>query len=218
VIGSGIAAQRLSPGQPGLDLLENSTATAAAIVAIILSIGSVSGAHLNPMISLADRLLGGMSWREVGTYWSAQLSGAIGGAVIANLMFNLPAVQISTKVRSSPGLLLGEAVATFGLLFVVFGIVRSGRAAAVPFAVGGYLAGAYWFTSSTSFANPAVAVARMLSDTFAGIAPRSVGPFVAAQVVGGLLAVVTIRVLYPAIAEVAGSVLMPHPAPEEAEA
>lgn len=214
VIGSGIAAQRLSPHAVGLELLENSTATAASLVAIILAIGPVSGAHLNPAISLADRLLGGMPWREVAAYWPAQLAGAIVGTVVANLMFNLPAIQISTKVRSAPGLWLGEAVATFGLLLVIFAIVRSGRVVAVPFAVGAYIAGAYWFTSSTSFANPAVAVARMFSNTFAGIAPGSLMPYLGGQFVGCLLAVLAIRLLYPSVAEAAGSVVMPHPQDE----
>lgn len=215
VVGSGIAAQRLSPHALGLELLENSTATAAALVAIILALGPISGAHLNPAISLADRLLGGMRWREVAAYWPAQLAGAVSGTAVANLMFSLPAIQISTKVRSAPGLWLGEAVATFGLLLVIFAIARSGRVLAIPFAVGAYIAGAYWFTSSTSFANPAVAVARMFSNTFAGIAPASLLPFLGGQLLGCLLAVLVIKLLYPTIAQAAGSVVMPHPHEEE---
>jgi glycerol uptake facilitator-like aquaporin len=210
VVGSGIAAQRLSPGNVGLQLFENSSATAGALVAIILALGPVSGAHLNPVVTLADRLFGGLSWRAAGTYWAAQVLGAIGGTVVANLMFSLPAVEVSTKVRSGGGLWLGEVVATFGLLLVIFGVVRSGRTTAVPFAVAAYIAGAYWFTSSTSFANPAVTLARTLSDTFAGISPGSAPAFIAAQLVGAGLAIVTVRALYPAIADVAARVVMPH--------
>jgi len=212
VVGSGIAAQRLSPNDVGLQLLENSTATGAALLAIILAIGPVSGAHLNPVVSLADRLLGGMSWSEAFTYWLAQLAGGIAGTIAANLMFSLAAVTISSKVRATPGLWLGEVVATFGLLLVIFGVVRSGRVSVAPFAVGSYIAGAYWFTSSTSFANPAVTVARMFSNTFAGITPASVLPFVTAQFVGALLAIGAVRLFYPKIAHVAADVVVPKEA------
>lgn len=198
VVGSGIAAQRLSPGQTGLMLLESSTATGAALVAIILALGPVSGAHLNPVVTLADRLLGsGAGWGECACYVVAQVGGAIAGVVLANLMFGLAPVQVSTHVRFGPALWLGEVVATFGLLLVIFGVVRSGRPSVASFAVGAYIAGAYWFTSSTSFANPAVAIARMLSDTFAGIAPGSVAPFIVAQLAGAALAGLTVRALYP---------------------
>jgi len=218
VIGSGIAAERLSPHDVGLQLLENAAATAAALLAIILAVGPVSGAHLNPIVTLADGFLGGISARDGLVYGLAQISGGVAGAIVANVMFSLPPVDISTKVRWGPGLWLGEVVATFGLLLVIFGGVRSGRNAAVPFGVGAYIGGAYWFTSSTSFANPAVTLARTLSNTFAGIAPASAGPFIVAQLVGGLLAVVAVRALYPAIAEVAAEVVVPHSAQAAAQA
>lgn len=210
VIGSGIAAQRLSPHDTGLALLENAVATGGALVAIILAVGSVSGAHLNPVVSLADALLGGLRWREVGTYLAAQVAGASVGAILANLMFSLPAVTISQHSRATPNLWLGEVIATFGLLLVIFGVARSGRAAMAPFAVGAYITGAYWFTSSTSFANPAVSLARTFSDTFAGISPASVPGFVVAQLVGAGLAVGTARFLWPDIAGVADVVVVPH--------
>src|SRR3954447_4031174 len=174
VIGSGIAAQRLSPGNVGLQLLENSTATAGALVALILAFGSVSGAHFNPVVSLADRWFGGLSSRDLGVYVVAQVLGGCLGAIAANLMFDLPAIDVSTKVRSGADLWFAEVIATLGLLLVIFGVVRAGRAALAPFAVAGYIAAAYWFTSSTSFANPAVTIARTLSNTFAGIDPASV--------------------------------------------
>lgn len=199
VVGSGIAAQRLSPGQPGLELLENALATAAALVAIILAVGPVSGAHLNPAVTLADAVFGGLPRREVPAYLVAQLGGAVTGTVVANLMFGEPAVAWSTTRRSGNGLWLAEAVATFGLLLVVFGVVRSGRASVAPFAVGAYVGGAYFFTASTSFANPAVTAARTLTDTFAGIRPASAPAFVACQLAGAAVAVAAVRVLYPVI-------------------
>ena len=188
VVGSGIAAERLSPDDVGLQLLENSVATAAALVALILAFGSVSGAHLNPVVTLAERLTHGTTTREAGAYAAAQVAGACLGAVLANAMFDLPAVSLSDHVRSSGPLWLGEVVATFGLVTVILGVVRAGRSEAVPFAVAGYIGAAYWFTSSTSFANPAVTIGRTLSDTFAGIAPSSVPAFVVAQVIGGVAA------------------------------
>jgi glycerol uptake facilitator-like aquaporin len=197
VVGSGIMAQRLTPGDVGLELLENSTATAAALVAIILAIGPVSGAHLNPVVSLADRLLGGLPWGETLAYWLAQFAGGLCGTVIANLMFSFPPFEISTRVRFGPEQWLGEVVATLGLVLIIFGVVRSGRTSVAPFAVGAYIGAAYWFTSSTSLANPAVTVARVITDTFAGIAPGSVVPFILAQLVAGVLAVLLIRRLYP---------------------
>ena len=210
VIGSGIAAARLSPGDVGLQLLENAAATAGALVAVILALGPVSGAHLNPVVTLADRVLGGMTSAEAVAYVGAQVAGGAVGAVAANLMFSLPAVGLSDTTRSSGGLWFSEVVATFGLLLVIFGVVRSGRPAVAPFAVGAYIGGAYFFTSSTSFANPAVTVARTLSDTFAGISPESAPPFVVAQVVGALLAVAAVRALYPTITEVASDVVVPR--------
>ena len=209
VIGSGIMASRLSPNDPGLELLENATATAAALVAIILAIGPVSGAHLNPVVTLADRFFGGLSNSEAAGYIGAQFAGGVTGATAANLMFSVPMVELSTTVRSSGGLWFAEVVATFGLLLVIFGVVRSGRGSAAPFAVGAYIGGAYFFTASTSFANPAVTVARALSHSFAGIDPSSVPPFVAAQLVGAGLAVLAILVLYPTVGTFAADVVVP---------
>ena len=215
VVGSGIAAERLSP-DVGLQLLVNALVSGAALTAIILAVGSVSGAHLNPVVTLADRVFGGLGNREAGTYVAAQVAGGVVGTVVANLMFSLPAVELSTKSRSSGGLWLGEVVATFGLALVIFGVVRSGRRTVVPFVVGAYVFAAVLFTSSTSFANPAVTVARALSDTFAGIAPASVAPFVLAQMAGGAFAVVVIRTLYPAMTEVAADVVLPRRDEEDA--
>lgn len=208
VVGSGIHAERLSPDDVGLQLLENSIATGAGLVALILAFGSVSGAHFNPVVSLAGRLLGGLTTGELIAYVPAQVAGGCVGAVAASVMFELDAVTWSTHSRSTGGLWLGEVVATFGLLMVVLGVVRSGRASAAPFAVGGYIAAAYWFTSSTSFANPAVTIGRTLTDTFAGIKPSSAPAFIAAQVVGGLLAVLLAKFLYPALP--AAELVVPH--------
>jgi arsenate reductase len=209
VVGSGIAAQRLSPGDIGLQLLENSTATGAGLVALILAFGSVSGAHFNPVVTLADLLLGGMSSRDGIWYVAVQMIGACAGAMVANLMFDLPAVTVSTHLRSSSGLWLGEVVATFGLLTVILGLTRTGRTSAAPYAVGAYIAAAYWFTSSTSFANPAVTVGRTLTNTFAGIAPSSVPAFVTAQIVGAVLGIGVARLLHPKLD--AADILLPHP-------
>jgi arsenate reductase len=212
VVGSGIAASRLSPDDVGLQLLENAAATAGGLVALILAFGPVSGAHFNPVVTLADAALGGLAWRDVPAYVAAQVVGAIGGAVLANSMFELDAVSWSSHARTSSGLWLGEVVATLGLLLVIFGVVRSGRSSAAPFAVGAYIGSAYFFTSSTSFANPAVTVGRAFTDTFAGIAPSSVPAFVACQVAGGVLAVLLVRALHPDIAAVADDVVVPHTA------
>ena len=211
VIGSGIAAQRLSPGQTGLQLLENAAATAAGLYAIILMFGPVSGGHFNPVVSFVDAAFGGLRWREAAAYLPAQAAGCIAGAVAANLMFALPAVTISAKHRATPAHFLSEIIATAGLLLVIFALARSGRGRSAPAAVGAYIGAAYWFTSSTSFANPAITIGRMFSDTFAGIAPSSVPPFIAAQVLGGVLAAGVIKALYPAItpAEAAG-IIVPH--------
>jgi arsenate reductase len=211
VIGSGIAAQRLSPGQTGLELLENAAATAAGLFAIILMFGSVSGGHFNPVVSFMDAAFGGLSWRDATAYLPVQVAGCIGGAVIANLMFALPAVSISTKHRATPAHFLSEVVATLGLILVIFALARSGRSRAAPAAVGAYIGAAYFFTSSTSFANPAITIGRMFSDTFAGIAPASAPAFIAAQIIGGLLALVVIRALYPAITPAqAADIIVPH--------
>ena len=188
VIGSGIAAQRLSPGQTGLELLENAAATAAGLFAIILMFGPVSGAHFNPVVSFVDAAFGGLRWREAAAYLPVQVAGCIAGAVAANLMFALPAVSISAKDRATPAHFLSEIVATAGLILVIFALARSGRAQAAAAAVGAYIGAAYFFTSSTSFANPAITVGRMFSDTFAGIAPASAPAFIAAQIIGGALA------------------------------
>ncbi len=211
VVGSGIAAQRLSPHQVGLELLENTAATAAALVAIIFAVGPVSGAHLNPVVTLVDRLFGGLRTRAAVAYVLAQFTGGTAGAVAANTMFGLPALSLSAHHRAAGPHLFAEAVATFGLVLVVFGVVRAGRGAVVPFAVGAYIAAAYWFTSSTSFANPAVTFSRMLSDSLAGIAPSSVPGFVGLELVGGVLGAACIAVLYPREREDAADVLLPHP-------
>jgi len=215
VIGSGIAAQRLSPTDVGLQLLENTAATAAALIAIILALGAVSGAHLNPVVTLVDRVLGGLTNGEATAYVLSQIVGGALGAVVANLMFDEAAVSWSTHQRATGAHLLGEVVATFGLVLVVFGVVRSGRAAAAPFAVAAYIAAAYWFTSSTSFANPAVTFARTMSNTFAGIAPSSAPGFVVAQLVGGGLGLACVLALYPGMATIAGDVVLPHRAEED---
>lgn len=219
VIGSGIAAEQLSPNDVGLQLLENALVTGAVLVALILALGPVSAAF-NPIVTLVERMLGAITTREAIAYIVAQLAGGFAGAVLANLMFELPAVSISDHARSGGGLWLGEVVATFGLVVVIFGVVRSGQKSTVAFAVGGYITAAYWFTSSTSFANPAAAFARMFSDTFAGISPASVPGFVAAQLVGGALALAAVRYLYPSAAVLAARLadldsLNPAPVPTE---
>jgi arsenate reductase len=213
VIGSGIAAQRLSPHDVGLQLLENALATGAGLVALILALGPVSGGHFNPVVTLADRFFGGVSTRQVAVYLPAQVIGGVVGAVVANLMFDLPAVSLSTTDRSGAGLWLSEAVATFGLVVLIFGLVRAGRAAMAPFAVGAYITAAYWWSSSTSFANPMIDLARTLSDTFAGIAPASVPMFLVAQLVGGAAAVAVVAALYPTVAAVADDVVVPKESP-----
>jgi glycerol uptake facilitator-like aquaporin len=210
VVGSGIAASRLSPDDTGLQLLENAAATAGGLVALILAFGPVSGAHFNPVVSLADAVFGGLDRRALPAYIAAQVGGAITGSIVANLMFELDAISWSQHARSTQGLWLGEVVATIGLLTVIFGVVRSGRTSAAPFAVGAYIGGAYFFTSSTSFANPAVTIGRAFSDTFAGIEPASVPVFLLCQLVGGGIAVVLIRALYPDVADVADDVIIPH--------
>jgi glycerol uptake facilitator-like aquaporin len=210
VIGSGIAAQRLSPDDVGLQLLENALATGAALAALILAFGPVSGGHFNPVVTLADRFFGGVSNRQVAVYLPAQLLGGAVGAVVANVMFDLPAVSISTTGRSAGGLWLSEAVATFGLVVLILALVRSGRAASAPFAIGAYITAAYWWSSSTSFANPMVDVARTLSDSFTGIAPSSVPMFLVAQLAGGAAAVALVAVLYPTVPSVADAALVPQ--------
>jgi arsenate reductase len=213
VIGSGIAAQRLSPSDTGLELLENSAATAAGLFAIILMFGPVSGAHFNPVVSLADAALGGISWRDAAAYLPAQVAGCVTGAVAANLMFGLSAVSVSVKHRASGAHALSEVIATAGLLLVIFALARTGRAATAPAAVGAYIGAAYWFTASTSFANPAITIGRMFSNTFAGIAPSSAPAFIAAQVGGGIAGVLIIRLLYPSLTPAQASrAVIPHEA------
>lgn len=197
VVGSGIAASRLSAGDAGLQLLENAAATAGALIGLILMFGAVSGAHFNPVVTLLDRALRTTTTRDTGLYVIAQVIGGCVGAVLANIMFELPAIELSTTERSSPALWLSEVVATVGLLVLIQGCVRTGRANVIPFAVGAWIGGAYWFTSSTSFANPAVTVARTLSDTFAGIAPASAPMFIVAQLIGAAVAYGLIRLFYP---------------------
>ena len=210
VVGSGIAASRLSPDDTGLQLLQNALVTGAGLVALILAFGPVSGGHFNPVITLADRVLGGVTNRQVAAYLPAQLAGGALGAVAANLMFDLPAVSISTTERSGGGLWLSEALATFGLVVLIFGLVRGGRAALAPFAVGAYITAAYFWSSSTSFANPMIDVARMLSDTFAGIAPSSVPVFVLVQLIGGAAGLAVVALLHPTVGAVAADAVVPH--------
>ena len=197
VVGSGIMAQRLSPSDIGLQLLENAIATGGILFILIATLGPVSGAQFNPVVTAADAWFGGLPKRDALPYMAAQVVGACAGAILANLMFGLAAVNISTHVRSGSSTLLSEVVATFGLLLVIFGLVRGGRSTWIPAAVASYIVGAYWFTSSTSFANPAVTIGRTLSDTFAGIAPVSVPGFVVAQCLGAAVAVAAVVVLWP---------------------
>jgi glycerol uptake facilitator-like aquaporin len=211
VVGSGIAAQQLSPHQVGLELLENALATAAGLYAIILMFGGVSGAHFNPVVSFVDAYFGGLPWRDAAAYLPVQVAGCIGGAILANVMFALPVVSISATHRASGPHFLSEIVATLGLLLVIFALARTRRSHLTPAAVGAYIGAAYFFTSSTSFANPAIAVGRMFSNTFAGIAPSSVPTFVAAEVIGGVVAVFAIMVLYPDLTrEEAADIMVPH--------
>ncbi|QWZ07911.1 aquaporin family protein [Nocardioides panacis] len=215
VVGSGIAAQRLSPDDVGLQLLENSTATFLGLTVLILLFGPVSGAHLNPVVSAADWFLGrrtrtGLSGADAAAYTVAQCVGAVAGAELANLMYQVPLTELSTKDRSGGHLLLAEVVATAGLVALVFALARTGRGMLAAPAVGAYIGAAYWFTSSTSFANPAVSLGRVFSDTFAGIAPGSVPGFVLAQLVGGAVAVGLVAWLYPHVGEAAGDVVVPH--------
>lgn len=220
VVGSGIAAERLSPDDVGLQLLENSTATVLGLTVLILMLGPVSGAHFNPVVSAADWWLGrragtGLAPRELGAYALAQVVGGVCGALLANVMFDVSS-DLSGKDRSSPHLWVGEVVATAGLVALIFALARTRRGAWAAPAVGAYIGAAYWFTSSTSFANPAVTVGRMFSDTFAGIAPASTPGFIVAQLAGGALGVVLVCVLYPDVAQVADEVVVPQHAPGRA--
>jgi arsenate reductase len=223
VVGSGIMAATLSPDDIGLQLLENSIATAFALGALILTFGPISGAHFNPVVSATDWLLGrpsrtGLTALQLAGYLVAQIAGGIAGSVLANLMFDLAAVTWSTKDRSGANLWLGEVVATAGLILLIFGLARSGRSAVAPAAVGAYIGAAYWFTSSTSFANPAVTIGRAFTDTFAGIAPASVPAFIVAQYIGAAIGVGLLVALYPYVGRAADRVVVAHhqdPAEEE---
>ncbi len=209
VVGSGIMAQRLSQGNQAIALLANTLATGAALACLIQALGPISGAHFNPAVSFADALRGGLPWREVPAYWSAQLLGAAAGVAVANAMFGLPAFFISHHARSGAGQWLGEFVATFGLLLVIWGCAKS-RSPSVGMAVAAYIVAAYWFTSSTSFANPAVTIARGLSDTFAGIRPQDAPAFVLAQFLGAASATLAFAWLSPIGRSGADAVLVSH--------
>jgi glycerol uptake facilitator-like aquaporin len=214
VVGSGIAAQQLSPNDVGLELLENSMATVFGLAALILMLGPVSGAHFNPVVSIADWALGrrrgaGLSLPDVGAYAVAQVAGGICGSLLVNVMFGV-GQHISTKHRASGGHLVGEIVATAALVALIFALVRSDRGAIAAPAVGAYIGAAYWFTSSTSFANPAVTIGRIFSDTFAGIAPGSVLAFIGMQLIGLIVGVAVTLVLYPDAGTKADDVVVPH--------
>lgn len=209
VVGSGIMAEQLSGGNVAIALLANTLATGAALVALILTFGPISGAHFNPAVTLADAIEGGIPWRETPFYISAQAAGAIVGTMAAHLMFQLPVVSLSRHVRSGPSQLFSEFVATFGLLSVIWGCSRM-RSSAVPFAVGAYITAAYWFTASTSFANPAVTLARSLTDTFSGIRPADAPGFMVAQLMGALAATFLFRWLVPELKKTAVDVVLPH--------
>lgn len=218
VVGSGVAAETLSPGDPGLQLLENSTATVFGLTALILWFGPISGAHFNPVVSIADWFLGrrtgaGLSLPDVGTYAVAQVAGGIAGAVLANIMFEVDQ-GLSTKDRIGSGHLVAEVVATAGLVALIFALVRTGRGALAAPVVGAYIGAAYWFTSSTSFANPAVTLGRMFTDTFAGIDPASAPAFIGMQIIGLLIAIGLTLALYPATGDTADDtaddVVVPH--------
>ena len=209
VVGSGIMGERLAAGNVALALLANTVATGAALVVLILTFGPISGAHFNPVVTLADALEGGISWAETLPYIPAQIFGGISGAIIAHVMFGLPVVSLSQHARTGPPQWFSEFVATFGLLSVIWGCSRT-RSSVVPFAVGTYITAAYWFTASTSFANPAVTIARCLSDTFAGIRPVDVPWFIFAQFLGGFAATMVFRWLVPNLQVQANEILLPH--------
>ncbi len=214
VVGSGIMGERLSGGNVAVALLANTLATGAILVALILTFGPISGAHFNPAVTLADASQGGLKWRDVPAYVLAQVAGAFAGVAAANVMFELPVFFASRRVRAGGAQLFSEFVATFGLLAVIWGCVRLKQKAVVPFAVASYITAAYWFTSSTSFANPAVTLARSASDTFAGIRPADVPGFVVAQLLGAAAATLLFRWLIPSLPEEAGEVVVPHGAGE----
>ncbi|MCA1633269.1 MAG: aquaporin family protein [Acidobacteria bacterium] len=210
VVGSGIMGERLAGGNVAVALLANTLATGAALVALILTFGPVSGAHFNPTVSLADASQGGIGWREVPAYLVAQTAGALAGVAAAHAMFGEPLFTASRHARAGAAQMFSEFVATFGLLAVVWGCARLQRPVVVPFAVGAYITAAYWFTASTSFANPAVTLARSATDTFSGIRPADVPGFIAAQLAGAAAATFLFRWLVPTLPRAAGEVLMPH--------
>ena len=209
VVGSGIMAQRLCGGNIAIALLANTIATGAALVALIGTFGSISGAHFNPAVSIADAMQGGLPWLEVPAYAGSQIAGAIVGVIAANTMFGLSAISLSTRVRSGPAQLFSEFIATFGLMTVIWGCVRY-RSDFVPFAVGAYITAAYWFTASTSFANPAVTIARSLSDTFAGIRPLDATGFIIVQLLGAISATALFAWLAPIQKKEAQAEMVPH--------
>ena len=217
VVGSGIMGDRLSGGNVAIALLANTIATGAALVALILTFGPISGAHFNPAVTLSDAWQGGIAWREVPSYLAAQIAGAFAGVAAAHLMFNEPLFSASHHVRSGSAQVFSEFVATFGLLSVIWGCVRL-RSSAVPFAVGGYITAAYWFTASTSFANPAVTLARAESDTFAGIRPADAPGFIVAQLAGAAAATALFRWLVPTLPKEADKVVVPHTKAERTHA
>jgi glycerol uptake facilitator-like aquaporin len=210
VVGSGIMGERLAGGNVALALLANTLATGAALAALILAFGPISGGHFNPAVTLADAWQRGLPWREVPGYLGAQLAGAFAGVAIAHLMFGEPLFEASTRMRAGPAQAFSEFVATFGLLAVIWGCSRR-RATAVPFAVAAYIMAAYWFTASTSFANPAVTLARAATDSFTGIRPADAPAFVAAQLLGAACATALFAWLAPGLPRTAPDVLVPHP-------
>jgi glycerol uptake facilitator-like aquaporin len=213
VVGSGIAAQRLSPSDVGVQLAENAAATALGLFVIILMLGPISGAHVNPVVSFVDAAFGGLPWRTAAAYLPAQITGCIAGAVLANVMFGGSALSFSTQHRISGPHFIAEIVATAGLVLIIFALARTGRTAYAPAAVGAYIGAAYFFTSSTSFANPAITIGRMFSDTFAGIAPTSAPGFIAAQLIGGAVGFVLVRLFYPDLGPAeASAAILPHQA------
>ena len=211
VVGSGIMGERLAGGNTGLALLANTIATGASLVALILAFGPISGAHFNPAVTLANAWQKGIAWSDVPVYISMQVLGAFLGVASANFMFGLPVVVFSTKIRYGPNQWFSEFVATFGLMSIIWGCARL-RSEAVPFAVGAYITAAYWFTSSTSFANPAVTLARSASDTFAGIRPRDTPLFIVAQLLGAMVATLLFKWLVPSLPQLAKGIVVPHDA------
>lgn len=209
VVGSGIMGERLSGGNVAIALLTNTLATGAALVALILTFGPISGAHFNPAVTVCDAILGGISWAMVPGYIAAQVTGALAGVASAHAMFGLDIFELSQHIRSGPPQLFSEFIATFGLLATIWGVVRS-RPSAVPFAVGAYITGAYWFTASTSFANPAVTLARSFTNTFAGIRPQDAPGFIVVQFLGAAAGTLLFRWLVPAISDSAAKVVVPH--------